>query len=93
MTGGDSSEQRRFGDWLDHDERYDRTTEYTQIVLDLLRGEAPVTREGSYYDVTGLRLTPPLPPERCSPNAEPHRHVTQSDHRSGAPDEPFDRPV
>ena len=30
---------------------------------------------------------------RCSPHAEPSRHVDQPDHRSGAPDEPFDRPL
>ena len=28
VTGGDDTEQRRFGDWLDHDERYDRTDEF-----------------------------------------------------------------
>ena len=46
-----------------HDERYDRTTAYTQIILDLLRGDAPVTRSGGYYEVSSLRLTPPLPSE------------------------------
>ncbi|HEY4376973.1 MAG TPA: LLM class flavin-dependent oxidoreductase, partial [Acidimicrobiales bacterium] len=34
VTGGDSVEQRRFGDFLDHDERYDRTDEF----LEILRG-------------------------------------------------------
>ena len=34
VTGGEPGEQRRFGDWLDHDERYDRTGEF----LSVLRG-------------------------------------------------------
>jgi alkanesulfonate monooxygenase len=63
LAGGFRNDLLALGDDTPHDERYDRTTEYTQIVLDLLRGEAPVTRQGGYYDVTGLRLTPPLPPE------------------------------
>src|SRR4051812_43905642 len=28
VTGGESTEQRRFGDWLDHDQRYARTAEF-----------------------------------------------------------------
>lgn len=32
VTGGDSTEQRRFGDGLDHDRRYARTDEFLQVV-------------------------------------------------------------
>jgi len=32
VSGGDDAEQRRFGDWLSHDERYARTAEFLQIV-------------------------------------------------------------
>jgi alkanesulfonate monooxygenase len=63
LAGGFRNDLLALGDDTPHDERYDRTTEYTQIILDLLRGDAPVTREGGYYDVTGLKLTPPLPQE------------------------------
>ena len=34
MTGGEDAEQRRFGDFLSHDERYARTGEF----LDIVRG-------------------------------------------------------
>ena len=41
VTGGDDVEQRRFGDWLDHDERYARTGEFLHIVeLGVARGVA-----------------------------------------------------
>lgn len=63
LAGGFRNDLLALGDDTPHDERYDRTTAYTQIILDLLRGDAPVTRSGRYYEVTGLRLTPPLPPE------------------------------
>ncbi|GAA5037677.1 alkanesulfonate monooxygenase [Thermocatellispora tengchongensis] len=42
VTGGDSAEQRRFGDHLDHDRRYSRTEEFLAVlrgVTDLARGE------------------------------------------------------
>lgn len=32
VTGGDSAEQRRFGDRLDHDRRYARTDEFLSVV-------------------------------------------------------------
>lgn len=63
LAGGFRNDLLALGDDTPHDERYARTTEYTRIILDLLAGTAPVTAEGDYYRVEGLRLTPPLPPE------------------------------
>lgn len=63
LAGGFKNDLVALGDETPHDERYARTTEYTQIVLDLLRGEAPVTLDGNYYTVTNLRLAPALPAE------------------------------
>ena len=40
VTGGDDAEQRRFGDWLDHDERYDRTDEFLAVLRGALVGHA-----------------------------------------------------
>ena len=37
VTGGDDLEQRRFGDWLNHDERYARTGEFLHIVNSMWR--------------------------------------------------------
>ncbi|MGH9110836.1 MAG: LLM class flavin-dependent oxidoreductase [Acidimicrobiales bacterium] len=63
LAGGFRNDLVALGDETPHDDRYARTTEYTRIVLDLLRGEAPVTVDGDHYAVTNLRLAPPLPPE------------------------------
>lgn len=48
VTGGDPGEQRRFGDFLDHDQRYARTAEFLQV----LRGAS----SGRPYDVAGEHL-------------------------------------
>jgi len=32
VTGGNDTEQKRFGDWLPHDERYERTGEFLEIL-------------------------------------------------------------
>jgi alkanesulfonate monooxygenase len=63
LAGGFRNDLLALGDETPHDERYARTTEYTRIILALLEGKAPVTTQGGYYHVEGLRLTPPLPPD------------------------------
>ena len=63
LAGGFRNDLLALGDPTPHDERYARTIEYTQIVMGLLRGEAPVTRQGGYYAVADLALRPPLPPD------------------------------
>ncbi|MBB4661667.1 LLM class flavin-dependent oxidoreductase [Conexibacter arvalis] len=63
LAGGFKNDLVALGDETPHDERYARTTEYTRIVLELLRGERPVSLDGAYYHVSNLKLTPPLPPE------------------------------
>jgi alkanesulfonate monooxygenase len=61
LAGGFKNDLVALGDETPHDERYERTIEYTRIMLDLLAGEAPVTLDGRYYHVEKLRMTPPLP--------------------------------
>jgi alkanesulfonate monooxygenase len=61
VTGGDSAEQRRFGDHLPHDSRYDRTGEFLSIVRGAWSG-SPFTFTGSHYQVEGATvLAPPEP--------------------------------
>jgi len=60
LAGGFKNDLVALGDDTPHDERYDRTVEYAQIMLDLLEGKA-VTREGRYYSVQNLRLAPAVP--------------------------------
>src|SRR6185369_11867413 len=40
VTGGDDTEQQRFGDWLSHDQRYARTGEFLHIVNSLWRQDS-----------------------------------------------------
>ncbi len=58
VTGGDPVEQARFGDHLDHDERYRRTGEF----LSVLRGVSSAPRgttfdfAGDHYRIEGARI-------------------------------------
>ena len=63
LAGGFKNDLLALGDDTPHDERYDRTVEYTRIVLGLLEGKEPVSIEGKYYRTEKLKLTPALPPE------------------------------
>jgi alkanesulfonate monooxygenase len=60
VAGGFKNDLAALGDETPHDERYDRATEYVQVMLRLLAGEV-TTLEGRYYRVKNLRMTPPLP--------------------------------
>jgi alkanesulfonate monooxygenase len=57
VTGGDDSEQRRFGDHLGKVERYERAGEFLHIVRELWSGE-PVTFKGRHYDVQEATIIP-----------------------------------
>jgi alkanesulfonate monooxygenase len=58
VTGGDSAEQRRFGDHLGHDQRYERTEEF----LAALRGvsgaspDEPFSLCGKHYDIESASI-------------------------------------
>src|SRR3954462_7266247 len=63
VTGGDDLEQRRFGDWLDHDKRYARTGEFLHIVNSIWRQES-VDFTGEHYTVKDAKVSEapnPLP--------------------------------
>ncbi|MEU6440581.1 LLM class flavin-dependent oxidoreductase [Streptomyces sp. NPDC047046] len=64
VTGGESAEQRAFGDFLDKEGRYARTDEFLHVVRKLWRGEA-VDHAGQHLTVEGARLgrlPEPVPP-------------------------------
>lgn len=64
VTGGESHEQRAYGDFLDKQARYARTAEFLDIVRALWRGES-VTRQGEHLRVEEARLArlpDPVPP-------------------------------
>ncbi|GAA1977431.1 LLM class flavin-dependent oxidoreductase [Amycolatopsis minnesotensis] len=63
VTGGDAVEQRRFGDWHDHDARYARTGEFLSILRGVWSGE-PFDFEGEHLKVEGataLAAPDPVP--------------------------------
>ncbi len=64
VTGGENAEQQRFGDWLEHDERYARTGEFLHIVKSVWEQDS-VDFDGEYYKVRDARVSEPpnpLPP-------------------------------
>jgi alkanesulfonate monooxygenase len=63
VAGGFRNDLLALGEPMPHDARYARLTEYTKIMLALLRDQSPVTYEGRFYQLHNLALTPPLAPE------------------------------
>jgi alkanesulfonate monooxygenase len=49
ISGGSDSEQRRDGDYLDHDQRYVRTDEYLGILRRIWTESKPFDHEGAFY--------------------------------------------
>lgn len=62
VAGGFTNDLLALNDTTAHDKRYDRLTEYTTIIRQLLASPAPVTFSGEFYTVDKLRMTPALPP-------------------------------
>ncbi|GAA3221079.1 LLM class flavin-dependent oxidoreductase [Dactylosporangium siamense] len=63
VTGGESHEQRMYGDFLDKDARYERCGEFLRIVRDLWSGK-PVTFDGTHFqlsDAVLAQIPDPLP--------------------------------
>ena len=51
ITGGDGAEQRKDGDFLNHEERYRRTDEYVGLMRQEWTADAPFSHKGTYYQV------------------------------------------
>jgi alkanesulfonate monooxygenase len=60
VAGRAPEEQRYYGDFLSHDERYERTDEFWAICHALWRGDGPVDFTGRHYRVEGARLNTPF---------------------------------
>jgi alkanesulfonate monooxygenase len=62
VTGSDEQEQRRFGDRLGHDRRYERTAEFISVLRGAW-GDKPFDFVGEHYDVAGATVgRPPAGP-------------------------------
>jgi alkanesulfonate monooxygenase len=62
VSGGDRDEQARYGDWLDHEQRYEQTAEFLTVVRGAWSGR-PFDFSGSYFRVKGaiVRGMPAVP--------------------------------
>lgn len=79
IAGSSPAEQRGYGDFLNHDERYARAEEFLSICHGYWRKDPSVDFEGKYCRVEGGKLHTPF----RSPNREiPEIHV--SGHSTGA---------
>ncbi|MEU1969709.1 LLM class flavin-dependent oxidoreductase [Micromonospora sediminicola] len=58
VTGGDTDEQRRYGDFLDHKQRYERTAEFLDVFTQAWSGER-FDYTGNHYQITNGLLTRP----------------------------------
>lgn len=60
VAGRAPGEHRYYGDFLSHDERYERTDEFWQICHALWRGEGEVDFTGRHYRIEGARINTPF---------------------------------
>lgn len=61
ITGGDSGDLQRDGDFLDKDARYARTDEYLEVLRQAWAGTEPFSHQGPHYRVEGnLTLVKPV---------------------------------
>lgn len=63
VAGGFKNDLAALDDNTPHDKRYARLVEYTTIIQELLRNDAPVSYRGEFYVVDKLRMSPPLAAE------------------------------
>lgn len=62
VTGGSAVEQRRFGDHLDHDRRYDRCDEFLTVLKGAWSG-SPFDFDGEHYQVEQAMVANPPDPQ------------------------------
>lgn len=68
VAGSSIREQQSYGDYLDHDSRYERAGEFMSICHELWRDEEEVDFDGKYYRITQGKLsTPYMGPDRKAP--------------------------
>jgi alkanesulfonate monooxygenase len=79
VAGSSAQEQRGYGDFLEHDERYARAEEFLAICRSFWRGDGEVNFDGKYWKVEGGRLhTPFLAPDRKAPEVYVSGHSEQA---------------
>lgn len=80
VAGSSTEEQRGYGDFLEHDERYARAEEFLAICHSFWRNEKEVDFDGKYFRVQGGRLhTPYFAPHRSAPEIYVSGHSEQAE--------------
>ena len=79
VAGSSTVEQRGYGDFLEHDERYARAGEFLAVCHSFWRNEAEVDFFGKYFRVEcGKLLTPFVAPDRSAPEIYVSGHSEQA---------------
>src|SRR5215470_15931175 len=65
VTGHTPHELRYYGDFLNHDERYERTDEFLSVCRAFWQQDGEVEFDGKYYKVEGGRLNTPFVSSRA----------------------------
>jgi len=85
VAGSSLAEQRGYGDFLPHDERYARAAEFLEVCNAFWKGGNGVDFQGRYYRVEGGKLhTPFLAPGRIAPEIYVSGHSVQSEQLAAA---------
>jgi alkanesulfonate monooxygenase len=80
VAGSSTSEQRGYGDFLAHDDRYARAEEFLAVCHAFWRADGDVDFDGRFYRVKGGRLhTPFVAPGRTAPEIYVSGHSEQSE--------------
>jgi alkanesulfonate monooxygenase len=82
VAGSSSAEQRGYGDFFPHDERYERAEEFLEVCNSFWRANGEVDFEGKYYRVDQGKLHTPFqarnrnaPEIYASGHSEPAEHL------------------
>ena len=79
VAGSSTAEQRGYGDYLAHDERYARADEFLAVCHSFWRGSDDVNFDGRYYQVEHGKLHTPFIAERNGPEIYISGHSEQAE--------------
>jgi alkanesulfonate monooxygenase len=81
VAGSSSEEQRGYGDYLSHDERYARAEEFLAVCNAFWQANGDVNFDGKYYSVEQAKLaTPFVASDNRAPEIFVSGHSEQSEH-------------
>ena len=80
VTGSTPVDQKRYGDFMPHDDRYARTGEFLDVVRKLWNAEGPLDYKGKFFEIENAgifpeRVTKPNPPIFLAGSSDPGKRV------------------